>query len=130
MRPRLSGICGSDLGTVTGQTSFYFSALASLPFVPGHEIVGEVQSDVVLDDGTAVAAGGRVVVDPILRCATRGLPPCESCSSGHTSRCDRITTGHLAPGLQTGSCADTGGGWSRALVAHRSQLYAVPDGMS
>jgi threonine dehydrogenase-like Zn-dependent dehydrogenase len=30
-------------------------------------------------------------------------------------------------GLQTGYCADTGGGWSRMMVAHRSQLKPVPD---
>src|SRR5581483_11860419 len=29
-------------------------------------------------------------------------------------------------GLQTGYCADTGGGWSRLFVAHRSQLHPVP----
>jgi threonine dehydrogenase-like Zn-dependent dehydrogenase len=33
--------------------------------------------------------------------------------------------------LQTGFCADTGGGWSTSgLVAHSSQLYAVPDTLS
>jgi threonine dehydrogenase-like Zn-dependent dehydrogenase len=33
--------------------------------------------------------------------------------------------------LQTGFCADTGGGWSTTgLVAHTSQLFAVPDGLS
>jgi threonine dehydrogenase-like Zn-dependent dehydrogenase len=126
LRPRLSGICGSDLGTVTGQSSFYFSALVSMPFVPGHEIVADLQDDVTLDDGTRLAPGSRVVVDPVLRCAARGLEPCAGCASGHTSRCDRVTSGHLAPGLQTGSCADTGGGWGKVMVAHRSQLYPVP----
>src|SRR5204862_3418154 len=33
-------------------------------------------------------------------------------------------------GLQTGYCADTGGGWGKMLVAHRSQLHPVPDRMS
>src|SRR5581483_11337478 len=33
-------------------------------------------------------------------------------------------------GLQTGYCADTGGGWSRLFVAHRSQLHPVPDELS
>jgi threonine dehydrogenase-like Zn-dependent dehydrogenase len=36
----------------------------------------------------------------------------------------------VAPGLQTGYCTDTGGGWSAMLVAHRSQLHAVPDGIA
>ncbi|WP_250279135.1 zinc-binding dehydrogenase [Frankia sp. Cppng1_Ct_nod] len=127
IRPRLSGICGSDLTTLTGQSSLYFASLVSMPFVPGHEIVADLQTGVTLADGTELAAGARVVVDPVLGCAARGLPACSGCAGGYTSRCDRITSGHLAPGLQTGYCADTGGGWSRALVAHRSQLHPVAD---
>jgi threonine dehydrogenase-like Zn-dependent dehydrogenase len=45
VRPRLAGICGSDLGTISGHSSFYFSALVSMPFVPGHEVVGELLDD-------------------------------------------------------------------------------------
>jgi threonine dehydrogenase-like Zn-dependent dehydrogenase len=118
VRPSLAGICGSDLATVSGASSFYFSPLVSLPFTPGHEIVGQ------LDDGT------RVVVEPVLGCRARGLEPCPACSSGVTSRCDRVVLGHISPGLQTGFCADTGGGWSGELVAHSSQLHAVPDGLA
>lgn len=127
VRPRLSGICGSDLATVTGQSSFYFSELVSLPFTPGHEIVADTQEPVTLADGRSLPAGTRVVVDPVLGCAARGLQPCPGCAAGRGSRCDRVTSGHLAPGLQTGYCADTGGGWSRTLVAHHSQLHPVPD---
>ncbi|HWH30196.1 MAG TPA: zinc-binding dehydrogenase, partial [Mycobacteriales bacterium] len=122
IRPRLSGICGSDLATVGGTSSFYFSPLVSMPFTPGHEVVGDL-----LDDVDDLSAGTRVVVDPLLTCVPRGLDPCASCSIGHTSRCDRITVGHLSPGLQTGFCKDTGGGWSDGLVAHRAQLHPVPD---
>ncbi|WP_250286569.1 MULTISPECIES: zinc-binding dehydrogenase [unclassified Frankia] len=129
IRPRLSGICGSDLATVTGRSSFYFASLVSMPFVPGHEIVADTQTDITLSDGTELPAGSRVVVDPVLGCAARGLPACAGCAAGHTSRCDRVTSGHVSPGLQTGFCADTGGGWSGALVAHRSQLYPVPAGL-
>jgi threonine dehydrogenase-like Zn-dependent dehydrogenase len=125
VRPRMAGICGSDLATIAGKSSFYFSPLVSMPFVPGHEIVGELRDDV--DD---LAAGARVVLDPVLACAARGLPPCPSCAEGATGRCDRITVGHVSPGLQTGYCADTGGGWSQSLVAHRSQLVPVPDRLS
>jgi threonine dehydrogenase-like Zn-dependent dehydrogenase len=49
---------------------------------------------------------------------------------GHVGRCDRVTVGHLKPGLQTGYCSETGGGWSRLMLAHRSQLWPVPDGIS
>lgn len=122
LRSRLSGICGSDLGALSGRTSLYFSGLVSMPLVPGHEVVAEL-----LDDCEDLPAGTRVVIDPVLRCAARGVEPCESCIAGATNRCDRITVGHLAPGLQTGFCGDTGGGWGEVLAAHRSQLYPVPD---
>ncbi|MEX5638122.1 zinc-dependent alcohol dehydrogenase, partial [Parafrankia sp. FMc2] len=130
VRPRLAGICGSDLATVTGQSSFYFSPLVSMPFTPGHEIVGDLQESVTLGDGRRLEAGSRVVIDPVLGCAARGLELCGACAGGRTSRCDRVTVGHLSPGLQTGYCADTGGGWSRALVAHHSQVHPVPDGLA
>ena len=121
VRPRLAGICGSDLATVNGSSSMYFSPLVSWPFVPGHEVVGEV-----LDASPGLPAGTRVVLDPVLSCRARGLHDCPACASGATNRCARITLGHLAPGLQTGYCRDTGGGWSSGLVAHVSQLHAVP----
>ena len=119
VRPRLAGICGSDLATVDGRSSRYFEPIVSFPFVPGHEVVGE------LDDGS------RVVVEPVLTCAARGIdPPCDGCASGATNQCERTAFGHIEPGLQTGYCADTGGGWSLAMVVHESQLHPVPDGMS
>src|SRR4026209_2364575 len=105
MKPLLSGICGSGLSTIAGHSSFYFSPLVSMPFVPGHEVVGELMDDV--DD---LPVGTRVVIDPVLACAARGLAPCPSCSEGATGCCDRVTVGHVSPGLQTGYCADTGGG--------------------
>ena len=119
LRPRLSGICGSDLATIDGRSSRYFEPLVSFPFVPGHEVVGE------LDDGT------RAVLEPVLRCAARGIdPPCPACAAGQTNRCRNLAFGHLKPGLQTGYCSPTGGGWGAALVAHDSQLHPVPDGFS
>lgn len=125
LRTTLSGICGSDLGALSGRTSLYFSGLVSMPFVPGHEVVAELAED--CDD---LPAGTRVVVDPVLACAARGVDPCGSCRAGATNRCDRITVGHIRPGLQTGFCADTGGGWGQLLSAHRSQLHPVPDVLS
>ncbi|HZD18615.1 MAG TPA: zinc-binding dehydrogenase [Actinomycetota bacterium] len=125
VRPLLSGICGSDLATVGGKSSFYFSPLVSMPFVLGHEVAGEL-----LDDVDDLAAGTRVVLEPVLSCLARGLDPCPNCAVGLTGRCDRVTTGHVSAGLQTGFCADTGGGWSRMFVAHRSQLHPVPEELS
>jgi len=119
VRPRLAGICGSDLATIDGASSRYFEPIVSFPFVPGHEVVGE------LDDGT------RVVLEPVLGCVTRGIDPvCPACARGDLGNCERISFGALEPGLQTGFCCDTGGGWSTFMVAHRSQLHEVPADLS
>ena len=118
VRPLLSGICGSDLATVDGRASRWFEPIVSFPFVPGHELVGLAED------------GRRVVVEPVLGCAARGVtPPCAGCAAGDVGRCERIAFGHLAPGLQTGYCEDTGGGWGATLIAHRSQLHDVPDAL-
>jgi threonine dehydrogenase-like Zn-dependent dehydrogenase len=122
LAPRLAGICGSDLAAVTGSAGLYFTALVSLPFVPGHEVVGDLTTD--CED---LPAGTRVVLDSVLGCAARGVDPCRGCAAGANHRCDHVTVGHLSPGLQTGFCADTGGGWSTEMLAHRSQLHPVPD---
>ena len=130
--PVLSGICGSDLSTLDGRSSRYFEEIVSFPFVPGHEVVGRLSADAVGADGTPLAAGTRVVLQPVLGCAARGIDPlCPACAAGHVGNCGRLAFGHIRPGLQTGFCADTGGGWSSTgLVAHSSQLFAVPEELS
>jgi threonine dehydrogenase-like Zn-dependent dehydrogenase len=116
IRPQLSGICGSDLATMEGRSSRWFEPIVSFPFVPGHEVFALDEQD------------RRVVVEPALGCVSRGItPPCTWCASGQVGRCERITFGALRPGLQSGFCADTGGGWSTEMVAHQSQLHLIPD---
>ena len=124
VRPLLSGICGSDLGTLSSENSPYFSPITSPPFVMGHEVFGEIA-----EDDSGFAAGERVVVEPALGCAVRGIdPPCPLCASGRHALCLNVANGGISPGIQTGFCRDTGGGWSRGtLVAHPSQLHRVPD---
>jgi threonine dehydrogenase-like Zn-dependent dehydrogenase len=120
LRPRLAGICGSDLSLVDGTAAAYFDPLVSYPFTPGHEVVANVE-------GT----DQRVVLVPVLSCITRGVSPmCGACQAGHINLCERVAFGHLEPGLQTGFCTDTGGGWGHAMVAHPSQLVAVPDDLT
>ena len=122
IRPRLSGICGSDLGTIDGTSSRYFEPIVSFPFVPGHEVVADREGT----DGT-----DRVVLEPVLGCVTRNISPvCPACERGDLGNCERIAFGELEPGLQSGFCCDTGGGWSTQMVAHPSQLHVVPAGMS
>jgi threonine dehydrogenase-like Zn-dependent dehydrogenase len=115
--PRLSGICGSDLSAIGGHASLYLDALTSYPFIPGHEIVGEVE-------------GSRVVVEPALGCRVRGIEPaCARCAEGRPGLCENVTEGAIETGLQTGYCESTGGGWGEVVVAHHSQLHEVPAGM-
>jgi threonine dehydrogenase-like Zn-dependent dehydrogenase len=67
----------------------------------------------------------------VLHCAIRGIDPvCDMCAAGRTNLCERVAFGHLEPGLQSGFCEDTGGGWSTSMVAHDLQLHRVPDDMS
>ena len=102
---RLAGICGSDLSLVEGHASTYFDDFVSFPFVPGHEVVGE------LDDGT------RVVIEPVLGHAARGHAlPFEGAAPGDGDDYAHLATpsrnGLVEPGIQTGFCCSTGGGWS------------------
>ncbi|HEX6238105.1 MAG TPA: zinc-binding dehydrogenase [Acidimicrobiales bacterium] len=115
LRPRLSGICGSDLATIDGRSSRYFEPIVSFPFTPGHEVVGDLED------------GRRVLVIPVLHCATRNVtPPCAMCRAGRINLCERVGFGALEPGLQSGFCESTGGGWSDDMVVHPSQVVEVP----
>ena len=126
VRPLLSGICGSDLSAVAGKSSLYLSAFVSFPFVPGHEVVGQVVE--IGPAVTGVKVGDRVVVEPALGCAVRGFQDvCYPCQEGHYANCERVTEGDIGPGVQTGFCRDTGGGWGEQLVAHEWQVHRVPD---
>ena len=58
VRPRLAGICGSDLATVDGASSRYFEDLVSFPFVPGHEILGVVEASTGAGASGAASAAG------------------------------------------------------------------------
>jgi threonine dehydrogenase-like Zn-dependent dehydrogenase len=132
LRPLLSGICGSDLATLDGRSSRYFEDMVSFPFVPGHEVVGVLDQGGTDHAGQRMEPGARAVIEPVLGCVPRGIrPPCPRCAGGHTGLCGNVAFGDLEPGLQTGFCADTGGGWSQAgLVAHASQLHSVPESLS
>jgi threonine dehydrogenase-like Zn-dependent dehydrogenase len=130
VRTIYGGICGTDMGTIGLHTSPYYSPFSSFPFTLGHESVGRI-AEIGPAAGDAWQIGDRVAVDPLLWCTPRGFAdPCEFCARGEINRCRRITEGALAAGLMTGTCRDTGGSWSPEFVAHRSQLYRVPDTVS
>jgi threonine dehydrogenase-like Zn-dependent dehydrogenase len=122
----LAGICGSDLATVAAKGSPYLAPVTSMPFVMGHEVVGVVRE--VGPEVRRVGVGDRIVIQPALGCAVRGIsPPCDFCRAGRDALCRNITRGDISTGIQTGFCRDTGGGFSQGLIAHESQLYRVPE---
>lgn len=129
IKPILSGICGSDLASITAEGSPFFAPLTSFPFTFGHEVVGRVVE--VGSQVTSVKVGQRVVIEPALHCGVRGItPPCGPCQAGAYGNCVNVLHGDISPGIQTGYCRDTGGGWSNSLVAHEVQVHPVPDGVS
>jgi threonine dehydrogenase-like Zn-dependent dehydrogenase len=129
VRPVMSGVCGSDLASITAEGSPFFAPLTSFPFTFGHEVVGFVEE--VGADVRAVTIGDRVVIEPALHCVVRGIdPPCAACAAGQYGNCVNVTKGNISAGVQTGYCRDTGGGWSGSLVAHEVQLHKVPEGLA
>jgi threonine dehydrogenase-like Zn-dependent dehydrogenase len=127
---RLCGLCGSDYKQVflNGSYDNPMTALISFPQVLGHEVVGTV-----LRVGPEVKerrVGERVVLNPWLSCATRGLPLCEWCERGELAQCRNFTRGVIAPGIHTGNSRDASGGFASELPAHESQCIPVPDEVS
>ncbi|HUF51115.1 MAG TPA: alcohol dehydrogenase catalytic domain-containing protein [Longimicrobiales bacterium] len=119
----LSGICGSDLSAVTAHDSFTLEPFGAYPFTFGHENVGRV-----IEAGAAAGdwqAGDRVVVNPMLACAQRGLEPCPACARGEYGLCRRTQDGAIGTGPMIGYNPRVGGGWSTTFVAHRTQLHAA-----
>jgi threonine dehydrogenase-like Zn-dependent dehydrogenase len=126
LRPRLCGICGSDLRLLKGAESFLLEPYASLPAVLGHEVVGEVAE---APSKSGWAAGDRVVVEPLLPCAVRGAPPCRYCAAGEYNLCENFLAGELAPGVILGFTRGVGGGMAEMMAAHPSRLVRVPDNL-
>jgi threonine dehydrogenase-like Zn-dependent dehydrogenase len=124
LRPRLCGICGSDLRLLKGAESFLLEPYASLPAVLGHEVVAEVQE---APPGSEWRPGDRVVVEPVLPCEVRGASPCRYCAAGEYNLCENFREGELAPGAVLGFTRGIGGGMARMMAAHPSRLVRVPE---
>ena len=132
LRTRLTGICGSDVKQVLmdfeGASDSPMTAFISFPQVLGHEVVATVAE---AGDDAGIEPGRRVVLNPWLSCAVRGIEPvCPACADGDFSLCWRFHDGALAPGIHTGNSSDAPGGFAELLPAHRSMLIPVPDGLT
>jgi (R,R)-butanediol dehydrogenase/meso-butanediol dehydrogenase/diacetyl reductase len=129
IKTRLCGFCGSDLNLILLKDSPTASPFTSFPCVPGHEVCGRIVE-------TGEAAYGLKVDDfvtiaPMLNCTARAIDPaCPSCQKGRPANCENVAGGTFAPGMFTGICKDINGGFAEYLVAHRSQVYRVPDNVS
>ena len=129
---RMTGICGSDakqvfIGAEEGEAGDNcMTAFISFPQVLGHEVVGTVAEVGPLARG--LEPGQRVVLNPWLSCAPRGIdPPCPACAAGDLSLCWSFLDGRLSPGIHTGNAKEATGGFAPRLPAHDSMLVPVPD---
>jgi threonine dehydrogenase-like Zn-dependent dehydrogenase len=132
IRTHLCGICGSDYKQVFIDFENIDSPMAGLttfPQIMGHEVVGTIAA--VGPDVTRCRVGQRVVLNPWLSCAPRGIQPlCEACRDGQYSLCVNFCRGRLAAGIHTGTCRDASGGFAPYVPAHESMAIPVPDEIS
>ena len=130
-RTRLTGICGSDAKQVfmdfgEDNADSPLAHLFTFPTILGHEVVAEVAE--LGPDARGLEAGQRVVLNPWLSCAPRGITPvCPSCQAGDFSLCWHFTDGALAAGIHTGTSKDAPGGYAEQFPAHDSMLIPGPD---
>ena len=109
IRVRCCGLCHTDLHTVEGDLP-----LPKLPVIPGHQIVGEVES---LGPGVRrFKEGDRVGVAWL----HRSCGVCRYCRDGNENLCDRAEF--------TGLHAD--GGYAAFATVHEAFAYAVPTGFT
>ncbi len=127
LKNSLCGICGSDLGLLRGMESFIMEPYASFPAVLGHEIAAAV---VAAPKGSQWSTGERVVVEPLLSCSERGLPPCRYCSQGCYNLCECFTAGNLAAGPVIGYNRSLGGGMAEFMLAPPGRLIRIPDSLT
>jgi len=130
LRTVLCGLCGSDYKQVflNGRFDNPMTALISFPQVLGHEVVGVIEA---VGPGVRTRrVGERVVLNPWLSCAPRGIePPCAACARGDLSLCENFARGRLAPGIHTGNSATATGGFAPLVPAHESMCIPIPDGV-
>jgi threonine dehydrogenase-like Zn-dependent dehydrogenase len=135
IKPRLTGICGSDAKQVfmdwgeVRSPDNPMKAFFSLPQVLGHEVVADVVA--LGPEAKGFEIGDRVVLNPWLSCAPRGVTPlCPACEIGDYSLCHSFDVGPIPPGIHIGTARDVNGGYADLMAAHPSQIYKVPDNVS
>lgn len=111
------GVCHSDLHTVNGDWG-----PQPYPLVPGHEIVGVVQS--VGSDVKNYQVGDRVAVG----CMVDSCQECDQCHHGEEQFCRHgMTPTYGAPDRISGET--TQGGYSKHIVVREEFVLRIPDNM-
>ncbi|SDQ05520.1 zinc-dependent alcohol dehydrogenase [Leucobacter chromiiresistens] len=108
VRSTIVGICGSDVHAAHGRHPFM-----SLPFWPGHEVIGVVEA--AGDGAPADLVGRRVVVEPNLACGE-----CTPCRRGRYNICAT---------LDVFGCQTPGGMTDRFTIA-ADRVIPLPDDLS
>ena len=105
----VTGVCGSDTHAAHGRHPFI-----TLPYHPGHEVVGVVEQ--VGADVQSVAPGQRVTVEPDLPCWD-----CKQCRAGRENLCEN---------LRFFGCVHDQGGMADYFTIDARRLHVLPDAMS
>jgi len=101
-----TGVCGSDTHALHGLHPFI-----TLPYFPGHEVIGVVQA--VAEGVAEVDVGQRVVVEPTLPCWQ-----CKQCKAARENLCEN---------LQVFGCVYSQGGMAEWFTIPANRLHVVPD---
>jgi len=129
IRTFICGFCGSDVNLILLRDSPTATPFTSFPCTLGHELCGEIIEVGSNVDG--MKAGDVVTVAPNLSCSTREIEPeCRSCQMGRPANCENYAEGILSPGMFAGICRDIGGGFAPYVVAHKDQVYRLPEEVS
>jgi threonine dehydrogenase-like Zn-dependent dehydrogenase len=115
VRTLMAGVCGSDLHAARGHHPF-----VSLPYRPGHEVVGVIEAagpvvEAAAGPAAEAAPGQRVIVEPDLPCWT-----CKMCTTGRENLCEN---------LQFFGCGYAQGGMADYFTLAANRLHPVPDAL-
>ncbi len=113
MRVTACGVCRSNLHMIEGDW-LENGVPSKFPIVPGHEVVGRVES--LGPDVTTFRVGDRVGVQPLWSTCLH----CEYCLTAREMLCrSKKITGE-----------DVDGGYAEQMLAKEAHTYAVPDALS